>query len=70
MSDLKAAKRRISTALLDRPGVSGVGLRGEEVVVYLERDTPDTRAALTLAARDAAPGVAIRFEATGTFRAK
>jgi hypothetical protein len=33
---LLEVKRRISDALLDAGGVSGVGLRGESVVVYLE----------------------------------
>jgi hypothetical protein len=35
---LLEVKRRISDAVLDLNGVSGVGVRGESVVVYLESD--------------------------------
>ena len=31
---IRETKRRISSALLDTPGISGVGLRGERVVIW------------------------------------
>lgn len=70
MDDLKAAKRRISAAILDRPGVSGVGLRGECVVVYLESESAEIRDSLRQAADRAATGVPVIFEVAGTFRAQ
>jgi len=41
---LLEVKRRISDAVLDLNGVSGVGVRGRSVVVYLESDDAGTRA--------------------------
>jgi hypothetical protein len=68
MDDLKAVKRRVSAALIDQPGVSGVGLRGGNVVVYVEREA--RRATLERLADKAAPGVALQFEITGTLKAQ
>lgn len=65
---LRDAKRRISSALLDAPGISGVGLRGGKVVVYLERDDPAVRDHATTAAKKLAPGVDVMFDVSGPFK--
>jgi hypothetical protein len=68
MDDLKAVKRRVSAALIDQPGVSGVGLRGGNVVVYVEREA--RRGAGGRGGGHGAPGVALQFEITGTLKAQ
>ena len=60
-------KRRISTALLDTPGISGVGLRGGRVVVYVESDDPKLQQQATAIARRIAPDITLLFEQTGAF---
>lgn len=43
MSDptIKAAKRRLSRELLQNPRVSGVGIEGDQIKVYLADDDPE-----------------------------
>ena len=65
--DIREVKRRVSSALLDTPGVAGVGLRGGSIVVYLENDDPAVRERAASAVRTVAPGVAARFEVSGRF---
>jgi len=65
--DLADAKRRISARLLDEKGVSGVGLRGRRVVVYLEADDAGVRRKAEQIAHEVAPGARLTFEVTGRF---
>jgi hypothetical protein len=65
---LLEVKRRISDALLDIDGVSGVGLRDDRVVVYLESDDAGTRKRAEKVATRLAAGVIVEYEVTGAFR--
>ena len=62
---LAAIKRKLSGTLLDVPGVSGVGLRGDHVVVYLESDDPRTRGEAEAIVRKIAPSTPVVYEVTG-----
>ncbi len=65
---LSRLKGRVSARLLSLPGVSGVGISGGSLVVYLEVDDPGARrrALDIVAGEDAeAPGT---FSVTGAFR--
>jgi hypothetical protein len=64
---LRDSKRRISSALLDTPGISGVGLRGDRVVIYLERDDKTLEQHATTLAKQIAPDVSVLFEHSGPF---
>jgi hypothetical protein len=66
---LKTTKRRISAALIDCPGVAGVGLRGGQVIVYVESDDPAQRAAIARVVATIAPAAPLRYEVSGRFRA-
>ena len=61
------AKRRISAALLDSPGISGVGLRAGRVVIYLQSDDPRLRKHADAVAKKLAPDVELHFEISGPF---
>ena len=64
---LLEVKRRISDALLDAGGVSGVGLRGESIVVYLETRDKAVRQRIQKTAARLAPKVSIVLEVAGRF---
>jgi hypothetical protein len=66
---LAVAKRRLSRRLVDEPGVSGVGIRGDRLVVYLASDGPGVRAKAREAARQLGVTAPLLFEVTGEFRA-
>lgn len=65
---LLEVKRRISDALLDAGGVSGVGLRGKSVVVYLESDDAKIKQRVAKMASGLAPGVPVVYEVAGRFK--
>ena len=64
---LAQLKRQVSNRLLDEPGISGVGLRADAIVVYLASDDAALRAHAAKVAKDTAPGARIVLEVTGTF---
>jgi hypothetical protein len=64
---LRDLKRKLSDTLLNERGVSGVGLRGDSIVVYLEDDDPETRQRVERMARALAPDTTVRLEVTGRF---
>jgi hypothetical protein len=64
---LLEVKRRISDAVLDLNGVSGVGVRGRSVVVYLESDDAGTRARVEKMTARLAPKVTVVYEVAGRF---
>lgn len=68
LETLLEVKRRISDALLDIDGVSGVGLRGDRVVVYLESDDAGTRTRVQKIATRLASEVAVVYEVAGRFK--
>lgn len=61
---IRDIKRQISAALLDTPGVSGVGVREGR---YLERNDPALKARAKALADARAPGVELQFEVSGRF---
>jgi hypothetical protein len=65
--DIRGIKRQISAALLDTPGVSGVGVREGRVMVYLERNDPALKTRVKALAAARAPDVELRFEVSGRF---
>ena len=67
---LADAKRRLSSILLGEPGVSGVGMRGESLVVYLASDGPAVRRKAQEEARRIGVTAPLLFEVTGEFRAQ
>ena len=64
---LSDVKRRISARLLDEAGVSGVGIRGDRIVVYLETDDAGIRQKAKQVAQEVAPATSIAFEVAGRF---
>jgi hypothetical protein len=64
---LTDVKRKLSDKLLDTPGVSGVGLRGDRVVVYLESKDAKSRRSAERIAQAVAPTTSVIFEVTGRF---
>jgi RNA-binding protein YhbY len=65
---LAEAKRKLSRRLLDEAGVSGVGIRGSRLVVYLEADDPSIRRKARELARQIDTTAPLVFEVTGRFR--
>ena len=62
---LAEIKRAASKTLLNRPGVSGLGLRGDGVVVYLESDDAGIRKEAERIVEQIAPSTPVYFELTG-----
>ena len=62
---LAEVKRAASKTLLNRPGVSGLGLRGDGVVVYLESDDSGIRQEAERIVKQIAPSTPVYFELTG-----
>jgi len=63
-------KRRLSPLLLGIKGVSGVGVPGGRLTVYLESEDEDIRRRVQKVAAEVAPGAALQFQVTGPFRAR
>ena len=62
---LAEIKRAASKTLLNRPGVSGLGLRRDGVVVYLESDDAGIRQEAVRIVEQIAPSTPVYFELTG-----
>ncbi len=67
-SNLREVKRRLSPRLLDIDGVSGVGLPGGALTVYLAKNTDAVRNGVAAVVESEAPGVPIAYVETGPFR--
>lgn len=63
-------KKRLSRALLELPGVSGVGLPAPGLTVYLEDDTPALRAQVTEVIAGLQLPVEVHLVTTGALRAR
>ena len=66
-SALRRAKSRVSPALLQTPGVSGVGVHGGKLMVYLVTDSEDVREKVQAILLSNAPEVAYEYKVTGKF---
>ncbi len=65
---LSRLKGRVSARLLSLPGISGVGISGGSLVVYLEADDPDARAGALRIVAEEDPEAPVSFAVTGAFR--
>jgi hypothetical protein len=65
---LLAAKRRLSSAILGLRGVSGLGIQGDELVVYLADGSSEVREHVARVIGEREPTVRWRCEVTGVFR--
>jgi hypothetical protein len=67
--DARELKRTVGAHLLEIAGVSGVGVRGGRLTVYLERDDPAVRRQAEEVVGRLSPGASVAFKITGRFRA-
>jgi hypothetical protein len=63
-----ALKRRLSPLLLEIDGVSGLGVPGGHLTVYLEADDAEVRRRVEEVVARCAAGATLRFEITGRLR--
>ena len=68
-TSLRELKRRVSPMLLSVPGVSGVGVSGGQLRVYLESESPALRKRVAGVVEGLVKEGDITFEVVGTFRA-
>ncbi len=67
-TDALALKRLLSPLLLGVEGVSGLGVPGGRLTVYLEADDAGVRRRVREIVARVAPSASPRFEVTGPFR--
>lgn len=65
--DHRAAKDRVSAAVLKLPGVSGVGLPARGLTIYLEDDSAELRDRVSAAVAKLKLPVPVHWEVTGKF---
>lgn len=66
--DLREVKRRLSPLLLGIPGVSGLGIPGGKLTVYLAEDSEAVRKEVEAVLASEAPGTTVAYVVTGAFR--
>jgi tagatose-1,6-bisphosphate aldolase len=66
--DLLSVKNLVSPKLLKLSGVTGVGISGEKLAVYLDQDKPEIRQQVQQHLDSVADGVEAEFFESGTFR--
>jgi hypothetical protein len=67
-ADLREIKRRLSPRLLSIRGVSGVGLPGGKLTVYLAEDSETVRREVAAVVEADAPDTPFTCVVTGAFR--
>jgi hypothetical protein len=67
-AELQELKRRLSPRLLGIPGVSGVGIPGGKLTVYLAEDTEAARREVARVLDSEASATPVTYVVTGTFR--
>ncbi|HLN86098.1 MAG TPA: hypothetical protein VK200_06535 [Candidatus Limnocylindrales bacterium] len=68
-TDLVTVKKRVAPGLLNIAGVSGVGISGGTLTVYLEVDSNTVRQAVEQVVETEAANVPVTYVVTGKFRA-
>lgn len=68
-NDLLTVKKRLSPGLLNIGGVSGVGISGGTLAVYLDVDSKAVREAVEKVVAAEAADVPVTYVVTGKFRA-
>ncbi len=66
--DLREVKRRLSPRLLGIRGVSGVGLPGGRLTIYLAEDSESVRREVAALLESDAPDTPVTYVVTGAFR--
>ena len=66
-TDPRALKRKISSQILQVPGVSGIGVPKGRLTVYLESDSEDVRERVREVVRTVSPEADVVFMVTGKF---
>ncbi len=66
-SDPKAIKQKISSQILQLPGVSGIGIPEGRLTIYLEVDSDDIRERVREVLKTVSPETDVIFMVTGKF---
>jgi hypothetical protein len=66
-SDPRTLKRKVSSQILQVPGVSGIGVPKGRLTVYLESDSEDIREKVREVLKTVSPEAEIVFLVTGKF---
>jgi len=66
-SDPKALKRKVSSQILQLPGVSGIGVPKGRLTVYLESDSEDARERVREILKAVSPDSDVDFLVIGKF---
>jgi len=66
-SDPRALKRKVSSQILELPGVSGIGVPKGRLTVYLEVDSEDVRDRVREVLKTVSPEADVVFMVTGKF---
>jgi len=66
-SDPRALKRKVSSQILQLPGVSGIGVPKGQLTVYLEADSDDIRNRVREVLKTVSPEADVVFLVTGKF---
>jgi len=66
-TDPRALKRKVSSQILQLPGVSGIGVPRGQLTVYLESDSKDVRERVREVLRTVSPDADVVFMVTGKF---
>jgi hypothetical protein len=66
-SDPRALKRKVSSQILQLPGVSGIGVPKGRLTVYLESDSEDVRERVREVLKTVSPDADVAFLVIGKF---
>jgi hypothetical protein len=66
--DVRAVKRRLAPRLLGLDGVTGVGVRGKHLAVYLDGPREATRQRVAAVVAAEAPGTVVEYVESGPLR--
>ena len=67
-ADIRKLKQRLSDRLLGIQGVSGIGIPGGRLTVYLAEDSEAVRQGVADLFQAEAPGTPVSYVVTGAFR--